>query len=329
MTTRNDTDAFTHPRTLTADRASDGGFYTPFRLPEFTASQISSFKDDSFGEAVAKVLNLFFNSGLEAGDVDFSIGRAPVKLQPIKYRMMVCETWRNPDARYSFLVKQLNARLCPEAEHPSAWVQLAVRIAVCFGAYAQMLAQGYVQEGTAFDVAVATDNYMDMSAAYYARKMGLPVSKLICGCKDDALWNLLHRGELVTKNLSAEAKDCIEFLLYCKLGCRSVREFVDRCENGQTYSVSEMQRNLLSDGIFAAVVTENRVDAVISSVYKTNGYVIDSLGVYPYAALQDYRTKAGESRLTLFFADKTPAHDHKRICAATGIIPEQLSSVIN
>lgn len=329
ITTRNNTDAFTHPRTLTDDRASDGGFYTPFHLPVFSPEQLSSLKNCSFNDTVAKVLNIFFNCGLDAGDVDFAIGRVPVRILPIKYRMIVCETWHNTDSDYAFIAKQLCVKICPEVQRPSAWMEMAVRIAVYFGIYAQLLAQEHIREGDTFDVAVSANCYVDMSAVHYARKMGLPVGMMICGCKDDILWNLMHRGELPTKNLSFDAIDCVEHFLYCKLGCRSVREFVDCCENGNTYCVSELQRGLLSDGMYTSVVTDNRVDAVISSVYKTNSYVIDSQRVLPYAALQDYRTKAGESKFTLFCADKTPVHDCARVCAAAGITPEQLSSAIN
>lgn len=329
ITTRNDTDAFTHPRTLINDRAADGGFYTPFRLPVFTQQELNRFKNCSFGEAVARVLNLFFGSELESSDVDFSIGRVPIKILPVKYRMVVCETWRNPDADYRFMVKQLNARICPDAKLPSALLELAVRIAVYFGIYGQMLAQGLVQDDDSFDIAVAANNYMDMTAVHYAKQMGLPVGMMICGCEKDILWNLIHRGEVSTKSLSTEEKDCIEHLLYGKLGCRSVREFLDCCEDTRPYSVTEPQRKLLSEGIFVAVVTHNRMDSVISSVYKTNGYIIDRERVFPYAALQDYRTGAGESRLTLFCADVTPANDHKHICAAVGISQQQLSEAIN
>lgn len=329
VTTRNDTDAFTHPRVLTENCASDGGFYAPFHLKVFAPEQILALKNKTFGQNVADILNLFFSAGIQASDVDFCIGRTPVRTASVNYKIVICESWHNADMDYQMIIRQLCNKLCPAADKPSLWTQVAVRIAVYFGIWGLLLAQDVISDDTLADVAVASDGYVDMTAVCYARKMGLPVGTLICGCKDDSLWNFLHRGELPTRNLGITDLFGMEHLIHQTLGCEMARRFVACCEDNQSFSVTEEQRQLLTSGMFAAVVSDKRTMAVISSVYRTNNYIIDSRSVLPYAALQDYRTKAGENRITLFCADRAPTFDADVICDATGITQAELSAIIN
>lgn len=329
ITTRNNTDAFTHPHALSNSRSTDGGFYVPFHLPAFTGSELDALKNCSFGETVSKILNLFFNAGLDAGDVDFCIGRTPVRAVNIGQRFFVCETWHNPDANYDYMIKQLSGRIWFSTQEASFWLSVAIRIAVHFSTYGQMISSGYLQEGKTYDIAVHADDPYDLPAVFYAKQMGLPVGMIICGCIDDVYWSLLNRGTLSTKNLSDAVKDSVENLLYCVFGCSAASEFARCCHNGISYSVSAEQKEMLSKVMFAAVVTDNRVDSVISSVYKTNNYILDTKCVAAYAAAQDYRTRAGESRTTLFCADASPIHDRIRICRAANITADQLDAVIN
>ena len=60
VTTRNKNDAHTAHKTLISDRASDGGFYVPFRMPVYSHEEILSFKDKNFGQCVSEILNLYF-----------------------------------------------------------------------------------------------------------------------------------------------------------------------------------------------------------------------------------------------------------------------------
>ena len=77
-TTRSKTDTYTAHRTLFEDRAPDGGFFVPFRMPNV---DIQSLKENSFSEAVAEILNVFFSTGITAWDVDCCIGKSAAKYE--------------------------------------------------------------------------------------------------------------------------------------------------------------------------------------------------------------------------------------------------------
>ena len=64
VTTRGTQDAFTAYRTMNQDRGPDGGLFVPMRMPQPEQRDVRSLAEQSFGQNVADILNLFFNSFL-------------------------------------------------------------------------------------------------------------------------------------------------------------------------------------------------------------------------------------------------------------------------
>ena len=58
--------------------------------------------------------------------------------------------------------------------------RLAPQVVYYVNAYAELVAQGAIHEDEAFNVVVPTGNFGNILAAYYAKKMGIPIGKLIC-----------------------------------------------------------------------------------------------------------------------------------------------------
>ena len=98
-TTRNRLDAVTTNHVLVESRGPDGGLFVPLNLPKFSAQERKRLSEQSFGHCVAEILNLFFSTKLTGWDVDFCIGRYPVRLEPLAHRIYMAETWHNPDWR--------------------------------------------------------------------------------------------------------------------------------------------------------------------------------------------------------------------------------------
>ena len=304
ITTRNDCDAFTAPRTLPHDTAADGGYYVPFRLPAFENTQIKELADKSFAQNAADLLNLFFTMGIESWDIDFHIGRNPVKLNAISNKIFTAETWHNTKYDYAFLAQQLNSRLSAENSSVSDWAKVAIRISVIFGIFGLLNQQGALGSENTVDFAVSTADYTDLIAVWYARKMGLPIGSIICACaEDDPLWDFMHKGELSARSLTLSSKKGIERLLHCTLGCAAVRKFSACCENNSLFTVTDEELQYICDGLYASVVSSKRADTIIGSVYNKDGYLLGADTVMPYGALQDHRAKTGENKSTLIFTD--------------------------
>lgn len=75
------------------------------------------------------------------------------------------------------------------------WGRLLPQIVYYFSAYSDLLKVGKVQLGQEINIVVPTGNFGNILAAYYAKKMGLPVHKLICASNaNNVLTEFLRTG---------------------------------------------------------------------------------------------------------------------------------------
>ena len=75
------------------------------------------------------------------------------------------------------------------------WGRLLPQIVYYFSAYADMAAAGDLQVGDQLNVVVPTGNFGNILACYYAKRMGLPIGRLICASnRNDVLTEFLTTG---------------------------------------------------------------------------------------------------------------------------------------
>lgn len=303
VTTRDKNDAYTANRTIVGDYGPDGGVYLPFRMPEFSRDDLAAMAKKSFGQNVADMLNLFFSSGLTAWDVDSAIGKNPVKIVSLGNKIQCAQLWQNLDGSYGKLEKTLAAMICNKAGEESkvtSWLRITIRISMLFAAFTQIVPQDVI------DVSVPVDDFALAMAVWYSRKMGLPIGRIICGCKENGgIWELVHLGQIkLEKNEKSSGE--IERLVYATLGIAEARRFAGIAQQGGSYKLLEHEAQALSAGMFAAVISQERVEAVVPSVYHTNSYTLAQDSAVGYGALMDYRAKTGTNRDALLLEDAAP-----------------------
>lgn len=311
----------------------------PFRLDAFRQEELLSLKEMRFGACVALVLNRLLTPKLDGVELGFTLGRAPVKLASMSHRIVVAELWHNPHWNYRWAVQTLTQRLRTESqlgEPVTEWAAIAVGIAMLFGVYAELQRSSPADITNGFDVAVTSGDFSWPMVAWYAREMGLPVGTVICGCNENgAVWDLLHHGEMRTNEVAVSTHTSednwavprgLERLIAGCLGPEEVAYYCDVCRRGGIYAPDAEKLALLRRGMFAGVISSKRVDRVISSVYRTNQFILSPQSALSYAALQDYRTTAGEGRVALLLAEVKPADASRTVAAAMGITEQELKT---
>ena len=284
---------------------------------------------------MAHILNLFFSTGLTALDVDFLIGSNPIRINMMPHRLAICELWRNVELTYAYLERSLYQKMSATKEkEPTDWAKIAIRIAVLFGVFAE-LNRNNIREA---DIAVTTGDFSLPMAAWYARKMGLPIGMIICGCNENnATWDLVHHGELNTDAaivhtdfpaLDHPCPKSIERLIFSVFGLKEALRYVAVCDNRGIYTLDEERSRILNDRIASAVVSGRRTSSVIISTYRASGYIIDGYTAVAYGSLQDYRASTCESRKTLLLSDNSPVHAEKEIPKLLGLTREELRKKI-
>lgn len=336
VTTRSRKEQYPALRTLGQNRAPDGGLYVPFRLPEYGAAAVAELKEQPFGACVAEVLNRLFSLRMNGADVDYTLGRAPVKLVSMNHRIHVAEMWHNPQWRFDWAVSTLTRKMQSQSQISvgvTEWAQIAVRIGILFAVFGELEKGGTLSENSTVDVAVNSGDFTRPMAVWYAREMGLPIGTIICGCSENgAPWDLLHRGELRTNEtaISNDVGDAwavprgLERLIAGCLGTEEAERYCQVCRRGGIYAPNPEQREALQRGMFAAVISRRRMERVISSVYRTHAYVLDPCASLAYAGLQDYRAMSGTGSMTLLLAEESPAGSAGVVSAALGMTVQAL-----
>ena len=323
VTTRDKHDTYTVHFANQSDRGPDGGLYLPFRMPHFEHEVLISLKEQTFGQRIALVLNQFFGSPITGWDVELSAGKNPVKLISMPNRVILTECWHNHDMDFARLENALSARVCEDlgGRKPTSWMRIAVRIAVLFAVYGELLATEICASNQVFDVSVAAGDFVAPMAAWYARYMGLPVGNIICSNDTSAVWDLIHHGELRT---DAEIPENLERLISATLGVDENLRFLELCEKGRVYATRPGDLDVLRKGMYACVVSAERYSSLIPSVYRTTGHIFDEQTAAAYGGLQDYRAKTGQTRVALLLSERSPVYSSAQIAAAMEISEQEL-----
>ncbi len=297
LTTRDPHDTYTAARTLAADVAPNGGRFLPYQMPRLTWEELQGH---SFGENVAKVLNLFFSTKLTGRDVEFAVGRYPVKCAAIGKSVLVAELWRNLDGSYEKMERRLATAIGGESVNITSWLKIAIRIAVLTGVLAEMT------DGQDVDIALPMGDFSVNMAVWYGRQMGLPIREIICCCQQGSvIWDLLHLGQMRDREGDSAIGE-LERLVYGTLGLKEAVRFSEACQKGREYALLPADGEKLRVGMFAAVVSDDRRESTVANVYSTNGYLLDGEAAGAYSALMDYRAKTGENRMALLLGDREP-----------------------
>lgn len=340
-TTRNKNDVHTAHRTIYLDCAKDGGLFFPFSVPKFEYKDILALKENSCSENIARLLNIFFSTGLTGWDVDFAIGRNALQNTAINNRLVIAECWHNSHWRFEFVVQTLSDKLRKEnaGQAPTNWVRIAIGIATLFGIYGNMLSAGLVNERIPLDVAVTAGDFTMPMAAWYAREMGLPIGNIICGCNaNGAVWELLHRGQLNTSAVAVStctplADEALprnlERLLCGTAGAQETNRYLECCRMGTVFQANEVTFDKVKEGLFASVNSDSRVASLIHNFYSTNHYVLSPYAALAFGSLTDYRAKTGESRTALLIAESSPVRNDSFVADAMNITVPELEKLLN
>ena len=298
VSTRNINDSYTAHRALHEAMAPDGGMYVPFHIPAITAEEWTCIKSQGASAAVATMLNLFFGLRLCAADVEPILGNAPFCVKTLNQNLIFAELWHTPEGNSDYYVNGLYRLMTERSDEPQGWARVAIQIALLFAIYGENHS-----DLRQFDMAIPVTDFADLIAILYAKGMGLPVNSIVCACDEDGIvWDLVNKKEFSTVRNPAYT----ESLLFKYFGENGVNYYLDACVQKAVFSLEEAFLENVIDDLYPAVVSRSRIDTVISSMFRSNGYRIDSDSAVAYGGLQDYRACTGVNKQTLIISTKRP-----------------------
>ena len=213
------------------------------------------------------------------------------------------------------------------------WGRLVPQIVYYFAAYAQLLKAGKITFGDKVDFCVPTGNFGDILAAYYAKRMGLPVGKLICASNcNDVLTDFLRTGvydknrpfhTTMSPSMDILVSSNLERLLFDLSGENDaeVKGYMDALAKTGKYEVSDAIKAALADQFWGGFCGEARTSAAIAKYYKENGYLIDTHTAVAANVMEQYRKATGDKTVTVFVSTASPYKFCDHVLRAIGETP--------
>ena len=168
------------------------------------------------------------------------------------------------------------------------WGRLVPQIAYYFWAYSQQVQKGALKAGAPVDFVVPTGNFGDILAGYYAKKMGLPVGKLLCASNsNNVLTDFFRTGvydkrrpfhKTASPSMDILISSNLERLLFeaCGRDSAQVARWMEQLRTEGCYQVGEEVLRVISEDFSAGWCTEEEGAAAIRALYENDRYLIDT-----------------------------------------------------
>lgn len=188
--------------------------------------------------------------------------------------------------------------------------RLVPQVTYYFYAYARLVASGAVSQGESVDFCVPTGNFGDVLAGYYAKRMGLPVGRLIVASNaNNVLTDFITTGtydrkrpfiKTISPSMDILVSSNLERLLYylSEGDCELVAHYMAQLDEQGSYTVSPDILNRLHDTFACGFANDDATRATIRSTWEKYGRLIDTHTAVAKTVL-DERPSEGRQRVCL------------------------------
>lgn len=164
--------------------------------------------------------------------------------------------------------------------------RLVPQVVYYFYAYAQMVKKQAIVAGNAIDFCVPTGNFGNILAAYYAKKSGLPIDKLICASNDNrVLYDFFHGGKYdINRDFELTISPSMDILIssnFERLVFHAINEddrllttYMEDLADRKLYTIPEKFHPNFADFV-AEFATQSETKEEIKTIYEAANYVID------------------------------------------------------
>ncbi|MBQ7368741.1 MAG: threonine synthase [Clostridia bacterium] len=205
-----------------------------------------------------------------------------------------------------FASEEFNARLKEQGVLLSSansinFGRLAPQIAYYFSAYVDLLSSEQIEFGEGVDFVVPTGNFGDILAGWYAKKMGLPVRRLVCASnRNKVLADFFEKGvydvkrnfyRTMSPSMDILVSSNLERLLF-EISGRNAKLTADRMgylAERKEYSITEAEKAVLDKEFFGGFASEDDTVEAMYEVFEEYGYAMDTHTGVALAVYEKYK----------------------------------------
>ena len=210
------------------------------------------------------------------------------------------------------------------------WGRLVPQIVYYVSAYCDLLKAGSLALGEPMNVVVPTGNFGNILAAYYARKMGLPVARLICASNvNNVLTDFIRTGTYdrnrVFHTTASPSMDILmssnlERLLYDMSGrdAGEIRRLMASLVKEGRYTVSPAMHGEIQSLFSAGWCSDGQTAATIAETFRKSGYLLDTHTAVGVAVYRGYRRETGDATPAVIASTANPYKFSASVLKALG-----------
>ncbi|GLB47479.1 threonine synthase [Philodulcilactobacillus myokoensis] len=189
--------------------------------------------------------------------------------------------------------------------------RLIPQIVYYFSAYQQLIQSHQIQIGDQINFTVPTGNFGDILAGYYAKKLGLPIKKLVIACNaNNVLADFFHDGvynrnrkfyKTVAPSMDIQVSSNFERLLYYKSGenAEYVKQLMDDLSTNGQYRVSKDVLNRIKQDFSCGFSDDRAIEDSIKTVYQKYHYLMDPHTAAGYQVMRKIQKQDSKTPMIL------------------------------
>ena len=202
--------------------------------------------------------------------------------------------------------------------------------------YMWLLKKGEIEDGEEINIVVPTGNFGNILAAYYSKRMGIPVNKFICASNENnVLCEFFNKGTYdknrefkVTSSPSMDIliSSNLERLIYeiCDGNEEKVKTYMDKLKYGGVYELNKEELDRLSN-FYSNFATNEETYENLKEVYDKYSYLMDTHTAVAYKVYEDYKKDTGDDRKAIIASTANPFKFTRDVAKALKINDDKLN----
>ncbi len=196
------------------------------------------------------------------------------------------------------------------------WGRLVPQIVYYVSAYCDLLATGKIALGEKIDVCVPTGNFGNIFACYIAKRMGLPVEKLVCASnRNNVLTDFLERGvydrnrqfyTTMSPSMDILISSNLERLLYITLGAEKCAKYMNELTECGRYALTPEDFSLIAADFKGLCTDEDGTRRTIKATYENKNCLIDTHTAVAINATERFMSDSKAERKILAVSTASP-----------------------
>ena len=164
--------------------------------------------------------------------------------------------------------------------------RLAPQVAYYFKTYNNLLNMNKIKMGDKVNFIVPTGNFGDILAGLFAKKMGLPVGKLVCASNENKVLTEFFESGVYNKNRAFHVTKSpsmdilissnLERLLYIVCGAEKCASYMKDLNTKGEYKITDEELAKIRELIDAGYADDKDSYETIKSVYEKDAYLMDT-----------------------------------------------------